>query len=159
MTNQKAVNIFDLGDLSTPWCLRVVVTLKIVELISEGTTNLANLAKKTGTNPRMLVLVLRTLVAKGIFEEPGLKQFTMNTASEALKSQEARFEYDLHGLGRKMTDVWSTLLKFVQTGESYYPDLFGKTFWEDLDANPDLSKEFNISWDQLDTVSPMQILK
>ena len=143
MTDQATVNIFDLGDLSTPWCLRVAVTLKLAEYISEGIEDIHELAQKTECNPRLLMLVLRTLVTKGLFEEHDSGKFSMNKSAEELKSSSARLGFDLNGIGGRMTQIWNTLLNFVKTGESHYSEVYGKTFWEDLDKNPEIAKEFN----------------
>lgn len=143
MSKGTIVDIFELGDLSTPWSLRVAVTLRLAEYLSEGISNIIDLAKKTNSNPRILLLVLRTLVKKGIFEEPEPGNFIMNSNAEVLMDPALRLDFDLNGLGGRMTHIWSTLLKYVQTGESQYQELFGNSFWEDLDTNESIGEEFN----------------
>jgi SAM-dependent methyltransferase len=50
---------------------------------------------------------------------------------------------DLDGIGGRFAHAWSTLPTYVRTGASGYAELFGVSFWEDLDAHPQLSAGFD----------------
>src|SRR5207244_1087810 len=50
---------------------------------------------------------------------------------------------DLHSLGGRMAHAWSTLLPAVRTGRSAYHERFGCSFWEDLDAHPEIGAAFD----------------
>ena len=54
-----------------------------------------------------------------------------------------RIWLDLRGFGGRMAHVWGTLLAAVETGRPAYHQAFGLTFWEDLDAHPDLAADFD----------------
>src|SRR5207253_2738840 len=38
---------------------------------------------------------------------------------------------------------WGSLLTAVRTGQPAYRELFGRPFWEDLDAHPDIAASFD----------------
>jgi hypothetical protein len=42
-----------------------------------------------------------------------------------------------------MAHAWGTLLSAVRTGKPAYHEAFGRGFWEDLDAHPDLAAKFD----------------
>jgi len=126
-------------DLATPWCLRVAVTLRVPDLIGEGHHDLADLAAVARCDRDALHAVLDHLVAKGVFQEPAPGRFECNHAGEQLKD---RF-LDLEGFGGRMAHTWGTLLDYVRTGQPAYRKVFGRPFWEDLAAHPDIAADFD----------------
>ncbi len=133
----------DLGrmlDLATPWCLHVAATLRIAEHISAGRTGIAELAAATGCDRDALHAVLGHLVSKGVFTEESPGRFGCNRAGEQLR--ESSF-LDLEGIGGRMAHTWGTLLDYVRTGQSAYQQVFGRPFWEDLAAHPQIAAEFD----------------
>jgi len=42
-----------------------------------------------------------------------------------------------------MSYVWSGLLESVRTGQPAHGAVFGRPFWEDLDAHPDVAASFD----------------
>ena len=133
----------DLGrmlDLVTPWCLHVAATLRIAEHISAGHTGIAELAAATGCDRDALHAVLGHLVSKGVFTEESPGRFGCNRAAGQLK--ESSF-LDLEGIGGRMAHTWGTLLDYVRTGLPAYQQVFGRPFWEDLAAPPQIAAEFD----------------
>src|SRR5262249_53127222 len=68
--NMSLMHLWELADLSTPWSLFVVATLRIADRIEAGTTAIEQLAAEAGAHPESLQRVIRQLVNKGVFEEP-----------------------------------------------------------------------------------------
>jgi 2,7-dihydroxy-5-methyl-1-naphthoate 7-O-methyltransferase len=133
----------DLGqmlDLATPWCLHVAATLRIAEHISAGRTGIAELAAAAGCDRDALHAVLGHLVSKGVFTEESPGRFGCNRAAEQLKGSSF---LDLDGIGGRMADTWGTLLDYVRTGQPAYQQVFGRPFWEDLAAHPQIAAEFD----------------
>ena len=85
--------------------------------------------------------VLRHLVSKGVFQEPERGRFTLNDPARQL--MEMRLGFDLDGIGGRMAYAWGTLLSAVRTGSPAYHEYFGRSFWDDLDAHPAISAEFD----------------
>jgi len=143
MTQREQVDIWALSDLCTPWCVHVVATLRIADHIAAGITHIDELATVSGTAYDSLHRVLRHLVGKGLFEEPAPGRFALNEPARRLLDSSARLGLDLDGFGGRMAHAWGSLLRAVRTGAPAYHEVFGRPFWEDLQAQPDLAASFD----------------
>ena len=137
------MGLWELADLSTPWCVHVVATLRIADHIAAGNSEIGRLAAASGADPDSLDRVLRHLVGKGLFEEPEPGRFALNEAARALREEPVRLGLDLDGFGGRMAHAWGTLLSAVRTGRPAYREAFGRGFWEDLDTHPDIAAGFD----------------
>ncbi|MBS1859878.1 MAG: hydroxyneurosporene methyltransferase [Acidobacteria bacterium] len=137
------MDLWALADLRTPWCLHVAVTLRIAEHIAAGREEIGALAGAASCDATMLGLVLTHLAHAGVFEEPEPGRFRLNEAARQLLEPGARSGLDLDGFGGRMAHAWSTLLTLVRTGKPAYRDVFGRPFWEDLDAHPEIGAAFD----------------
>ena len=137
------MNLEEMSDLCTPWCLHVVVTLRIAEWIEGGAAEIGALAEAAGCDRNVLHAVLGHLVHKGVFEEPEPGRFALNDAARELTDPSRRIGLDLEGIGGRMAHAWSTLLEFTRTGRPAYHKVFGRSFWEDLDAHPEVAASFD----------------
>ena len=134
------VDLEQMLDLATPWCLRVAATLRIPEHIAAGHTGIADLAAAAGCEPDALHAVLGHLVSRGVFTEASPGRFACNQAAEQLASVPF---LDLAGIGGRMAHTWGTLLDYVRTGQPAYQQVFDRPFWEDLAAHPLIGAEFD----------------
>lgn len=133
-----------LMDLATPWALRVVATLRIPDLIASGVTELAALAERSSADAETLARVLRFLVARGVFEEPGPGSFALTPTGRLLEEKEGvRAWLDQDGFGGRMDRAWPALIETVRTGKPAYAKVFGLPVWEDLEAHPAMAESFN----------------
>ena len=139
----KPADIWTLGDLSTPWSIHVVVTLRIAQHIAEGRHQIGDLARAAGADSDSLHRVLRHLVRCGIFEETSVGLFTLNDAARPLLDDGVVLGFDLDSFGGRMARAWSTLLTAVRTGRPAYHEVFGRPFWEDLAAHPEIAARFD----------------
>jgi 2,7-dihydroxy-5-methyl-1-naphthoate 7-O-methyltransferase len=136
------MDLWELTDLCTPWCVHVVATLRVADHIAAGNTEIHALAEACAADADLLQRVLRQLVSKGVFEESKPGVFTLNEIAQGLRG-EGRIGLDLNSIGGRMAHSWSTLLAAVQTGKPAYHQVFGKGFWEDLEANPHVAADFD----------------
>lgn len=146
MAERDGVDLWALSDLCTPWCLRVVATLRIADRIAAGTTRTDDLAREADADADALQRVLWHLVDQGVFEEPAPGRFVLNAAAAMLRDDHParlRFGLDLDGIGNRMALAWGSLLGAVRTGKPAYADMFGRPFWDDLDAHPDIAASFD----------------
>lgn len=143
MSQQEGADLDALSNLRTPWCIRVVATLRIADHIATGIEKIDNLAAATDCDPYALHRVLTHLVGKGVFEEPAPGRFVLNEAARGLLDPSQHLGLDLNGIGGRLAHVWGTLLTYVQTGRSAYHEIFGRPFWDDLDAHPEVADSFD----------------
>ena len=137
------VDIWALSDLCTPWCLHVAVTLRVAEHIAAGSAGIDELSAASGADTDCLHRVLRHLVSRGVFEEPDSGRFVLNDAARGLLSSSVRLGFDLDGFGGRMAHAWSGLLSAVKCGKPAYHEVFGRPFWEDLEAHPEIASDFD----------------
>ena len=132
-----------LSDLCTPWCVHVVATLGVADHLTAGPVAVDDLAARVAGDARSLKRVLRHLVSKGVFVEPEPGRFALNEVARGFLDPGLRLGLDLNGIGGRMAFAWSGLLTSAQTGQAAYPAVFGRSFWDDLDAHPDLATSFD----------------
>jgi 2,7-dihydroxy-5-methyl-1-naphthoate 7-O-methyltransferase len=132
-----------LTDLTTPWCIRVAVTLRIPELIEAGLVTAGALAAETGTNEEALSRLLRQLARKGVLLQPQPGTFTLGATGRELLDESAKLMLDLNGIGDRYARVWAGLLESVRTGASVYHKIFGLPFWQDLEKHPAVAESYD----------------
>lgn len=137
------MNFWDLADLSTPWCIHVIVTLRVANHMEAGNTAIPSLAAAVGAHPDSLYRVLQHLTEKGLFLEPRPGHFQLTDTGRSLLDPGTILGMDLEGFGGRMAHAWSTLLTAVRTGQPAYASHFGHDFWEDIHADPRLSADFD----------------
>jgi hypothetical protein len=143
MPQRNEVDVWALTDLATPWSVHVVVTLRIAEHIASGITGIDGLAAAAGADKDSLHRVLRHLVQKGLFEEPEPGKFALNEPARGLMDAGTHLACDLDGMGGRMAHAWGTLLEAVRTGRPAYHQVFGRPFWDDLAAHPEIAAKFD----------------
>ena len=139
----SATDLWALSDLCTPWCVHVVATLRIAEHIAAGEDEIDKLAAAVQCDSGVLHSVLGHLVSKGVFQEPEPGRFALNECARGLLDPSLRLGLDIEGIGGRMAYAWGTLLAYVRTGAPAYHEVFGKPFWEDLDAHPQIGADFD----------------
>jgi hypothetical protein len=137
------MGLWELADFATPWCLHVAATLRVANRLEAGTEEIGALAEAAGADSGSLGRVLRHLVSKGVFEEPAPGRFALNDTARELLDEGPRLGLDLDGFGGRMAHAWGTLLAAVRTGRPAYHEIFGRPFWEDLEANPGIAEDFD----------------
>src|SRR3982751_720929 len=118
------MDLWELSDLSTPWCIHVVSTLGIAGHLAAGIPGIGALGAVAGADAASLQRVLRHLISKGLFEEPAPGQFALNDAARPLLEDGVRLGLDLDGIGGRMAYAWGTLLSAVRTGRPAYNEVF-----------------------------------
>lgn len=136
-----------LSDLVTPYAIRVAATLRLADLIEAGARRPDELARRCGADAAALERVLRHLVTKGVFAQQEAGSFALTDLSRLLLTDQHNggmtpwLDVD-GGLGRSDMAL-SGLLQAVRTGRPVYEDMFGRTFWEDLEAHPERGRAFD----------------
>src|SRR5262245_53213812 len=120
------MDLFELSDLSTPWCIHVVATLRIADHMESGISDIDALSSAAEADRESLERVLRHLVSRGVFEEPARGRFVLNDTARPLLHDMAKLGFSLDGIGGRMAHAWGTLLSAVKTGKPAYRNVFGK---------------------------------
>jgi 2,7-dihydroxy-5-methyl-1-naphthoate 7-O-methyltransferase len=120
----------------------VAASLHLAAEIAAGTDEIGALAGSTGCGRDALWALLGHLVGRGVFVEPEPGRFALNDTARQLLDPSAQF-LELDGIGGRMARIWETLPFYVRSGRSGYAELFGRPFWDDLAANPQLGASFH----------------
>ncbi len=137
------MDLWTLSDLCTPWCVHVVATLRVADHIAAGITEIGPLAAAAGADRDSLHRVLRHLVSKGLFTESAPGRFELTETAHGLLGESGRLVYDLDSFGGRMAHAWGTMLSAVRSGKPAYHEAFGRGFWDDMDAHPDIGAKFD----------------
>jgi SAM-dependent methyltransferase len=138
------VSVWELADLATPMAVRVAATLRLAEHIEDGITAPADLARRTGVNADALSRVMRHLDRAGVLRRAGPEEYALTgTGRQLLDREGIRAWLDIRGaIGRADLSFFG-LLQAVTDGRAAYDQLFGSSFWDDLDRDPGLSASFD----------------
>ena len=135
-----------MGDLVTPMAIRVAATLRLADHMAAGATGIDDLAHRTSAHPDALGRLLGHLTTVGLVARTGPGEYSLTEFGRALQDDHPsgnRSWLDLEGVVGRADLVFVRLLDTVRTGRAAYPAMFGRGFWEDLDADPALSASFD----------------
>ncbi|MFR9731985.1 methyltransferase [Saccharopolyspora sp. MS10] len=130
-----------LVDLATPFAVRTAVALRLPELVRDGHTTTAALARASNADPDALHRLLRHLVSVGLFAEPTPGEHALTPVSRALLDERnalLRSWLDAAGPGLKMDLAYGGMLHAVRTGRSSYGAVHGTDFWSDYRVDEQL---------------------
>ncbi|MDI2030377.1 methyltransferase [Saccharopolyspora sp. TS4A08] len=143
-SRKAGLELAGLIDLATPFAIRTAVTLKLPELIADGTGDVAALAEASGADRDALERLLRHLVHIGLFsDEDG--SYGLTALSRRLLAEDGKWLKDwllLDGPGARMDLAFSGMLHSVRTGASAYGAVHGTPFWDDYQRDDDLRRFF-----------------
>jgi hypothetical protein len=139
-------SLWALADLVTPMAMRVAATLCIADHIARGLQTAPALAAAAHADADTLERVLRHLVTVGVLRRDEAGRYALTARAETLR--------DDHPSGlRRMLDIESAigradlclvqLLHSVRSGGPAFPLQFGRSFWDDLAADPVRSASFD----------------
>ncbi|MDK0521951.1 methyltransferase [Streptomyces sp. ML-6] len=133
-------------DVITPNAVRVAATLGLADLVRQGVNRLDDLAARTSTDRDALGEMMRHLAVQGLFEQPEPGVYAPTELSRWIESDHPvgmREFLDLDSPMGRPQRAFASLLHSIRTGGPAYAEVYGRTYWEDLDAHPELSRAFN----------------
>jgi hypothetical protein len=140
-----AAGLWAMADLATPMAVRVAATLRIADHIMGGRTT-PELAEAVGADADALDRVLRHLVTAGVLRRDESDRYVLTARGEALRDDHPagmRAMLDLDSAIGRADLSFVQLLHTVRTGEPAFPAQFGRSFWDDLAADPTRSASFD----------------
>ncbi|MFB9902336.1 methyltransferase [Allokutzneria oryzae] len=151
MFRQDPLNtIVALASGFTPTALRLAATLKLPDLVDAGHTTVDALAEQTGCDRQSLGRVLHYLSLLGLFTESQAKTYEVTEVGRVLHTEHPSglrrwlsLDEPSRPMEARFEPAISLLLDAVRTGEPVYEKAWGRPFWDDLAAHPDLDRSFN----------------
>jgi hypothetical protein len=136
-----------MADLATPMAIRVAATLSLVEHAGSAGATSEHLADKTGTAAPALRRLLDHLVTVGVFDLDAESGYYRPTDLGAQMGEDApagiKPLLDINSAGGRAELAFVDLLGTITTGAPAYERRYGREFWADLDANPELRRSFD----------------
>src|SRR5882724_4774027 len=136
-----------MADLATPMSIRVAATLSLAERAGSAGATAEELASKTGTSGPVLRRLLDHLVTIGVFDVDMESGRYRPTTLGAQMSQDAPEGFkpllDSNCAGGRAELAFVDLLGTITTGAPAYVHRYGREFWADLDASPELRRSFD----------------
>ena len=117
-------DLWELADLTTPWCVHTVATLRIAERVEAGVDGDRRAGRAAACDERALHNVLGHLVSKGVFEEPEPGRFALNDAARAAARRRRSSTSTASAAGSRTPGARSPT--YVQTGRPGYAERFGR---------------------------------
>jgi SAM-dependent methyltransferase len=127
--------------------IRVAATLSLVELAGSAGATAQQLAYETGTATPALRRLLDHLVTIGVFDRDMKSSHYRPTNLGAQLSEDApegiKPLLDINCAGGRAELAFVELLGTIITGAPAYVHRYGREFWADLDARPELRRSFD----------------
>jgi 2,7-dihydroxy-5-methyl-1-naphthoate 7-O-methyltransferase len=141
------VDLRAMADLATPMSIRVAATLSLAEHAGSAGATAEQLASQTGTAPPALRCMLDHLVTIGVFDLDAESGRYRPTDLGAQMSEDApegiKPLLDINSAGGRAELAFVDLLGTITTGAPAYVHRYGREFWADLDARPELRRSFD----------------
>jgi SAM-dependent methyltransferase len=134
-----------MADLATPMAIRVAATLSLVEHAGSAGASVEHLASATATSPPALRCLLDHLVTVGVFEVAAGRYRPTDLGAQLGEDAPEGIKplLDIGRAGGRAELAFVELLGTIVTGSPAYVHRYGRDFWADLDANPDLRRSFD----------------
>lgn len=142
----KQRSLWAMADLVTPMALRVAATLRLADHIAAGRRTAPKLAAATNANADALDRLLRHLVGAGVFSRDADGRYALTELSETLRDGHPaglRWRLDIEGAIGRADLAFVQLLHAIRSGEAAFPVQFGRSFWDDLAADPARAAAFD----------------
>jgi SAM-dependent methyltransferase len=142
----RRADFASMADIVTPWAVRVAATLRLADHVAAGRKQVHELAAAAGANPDALARLMRYLACRGIFTEDGSGGYSLTPAGRLLQDRSGfglRGALDLEGFYGRQDRLFANLLEAVRSGEPVYEAMYGRPFWADIEAQPELASQFH----------------
>lgn len=140
-------SVLQLADMATPMAIRVAATLRLADRAGPDGATCDHLAAATATPAPALRRLLDHLVTVGVFDLDAssgrYRPTDLGTQMREDAPDGALRLLDIHRAGGRAELAFVELLHSIQTNQAAYSRRFGRDFWSDLDADPQLRQSFD----------------
>ncbi|NUT43150.1 MAG: methyltransferase [Thermoactinospora sp.] len=126
--------------------IRVAATLRIADRLAKTPSTGAELADAVAADPGALERLMRYLAARGVLGRGEDGRYTLTALGEELRDDHPagmRAMLDIESWEGRAELSFAHLLHSVRTGEAAFPRQFGRSFWDDLAADPARAAAFD----------------
>ena len=126
--------------------IRVIATLAVPDLLSDGPRSAVDLAALVDADPDALDRLLRHLAENAVLERLPNGDYASNPTTDLLRRDHPsglRDLYNISGAIGRADLAFVRLLDSVQNGEPSFPRLFGRSFWDDLAIDPERTASYD----------------
>ena len=117
--------------------------LKIPDLLASGPKTADEVAASTQTHAPSIQRLLRGLVVWGVLAEMADRRFASTPISDHFRSDRPGLRNLTIMLSEEGYQAWGELMYTLQTGKPAYEHLYGKSHFERLAEEPEMSAHFN----------------
>jgi hypothetical protein len=145
MGDTKIQTLRALAGLATPMALRVAVTLRLADRLTDAGATATDLAGQTGTQPAAMTRLLDHLVTLGVLDRTGGRYRTTALGDHLREDADNDLldELDMTSAIGRAELAFVELRHAMETGQAAYPQRYGQDFWADLAATPALQRSFD----------------
>jgi hypothetical protein len=134
-----------IGNTGFVHAILVAANLGLADLLKDGPLSIADLAEATGTHAGSLYRMLRALASRGIFSEDADRRFSLTALADPLRSDAPD---SIHNWARFVgseaeMQTWAHLSYSVRTGKPAFEHVFGESWFDYLDEQPEMARIFN----------------
>ena len=125
--------------------LHVAASLRIADLLADGSSTVDELAAASSSHPPSLYRLLRMLAGAGAFAEEAPGRFKLTPLGSILRSDtpDSVRDWALFIAAPPVWAAWSNLLHSVQTGESAFEHTFGTRLFSYMTDHTELGAAYN----------------
>lgn len=134
--------------------------LGIADLLKDGPKSCEEIASATGTNPKSIYRVLRTLAGAGVFAETEHGHFTLTPLASSLQSGiPGSMRAMAVMFGEEQYQAWGNILYTLQTGESSFEHMYGVPMFKYFVDNPEPGEIYEEAMTSVSAAEKAEILK
>lgn len=134
--------------------------LGIADLLKSGPKSCEEIASATGTNPKSIYRVLRTLAGAGVFAETEHGHFTLTPLAASLQSGVPGSMRAMAVMfGEEQYQAWGNILYTLQTGESSFEHMYGVPMFKYFVDNPEPGEIYEEAMTSVSAAEKAEILK
>jgi hypothetical protein len=134
-----------IGNTGYVHAILVAANLGLADLLKNGPLSVADLAEATGSHAGSLYRMLRALASRGIFSEDADRRFSLTALADPLRSDapDSIHNWALFVGSEAELQTWAHLSYSVRTGRPAFEHVFGKSWFDYLDEQPEMARIFN----------------
>ncbi|MFA1549882.1 methyltransferase [Actinomadura chokoriensis] len=144
--NGPGTALGSMADFTVPMAIRVAATLGVADHIAASALTATDLADRANVDAGPLDRMLRHLTSAGVLTRDDTGRYALTAIGEALRDDHParlRARFDMDGALGRAELAFVELLGTIRSGKNAYGTRYGRSLWEDLAADPALSKSFD----------------